>query len=420
MPCERTPFRHGHVWAARREIKGSPADTSDCKTAMTASALPRFLALYTTLFAAFGVASPFFAAFLGGRGLRPEAIGLVLAAGTATRLVAGPAGGRVADRLGTPRLVLVCYAAAASCVAFGYLPAQGVLAFLLVSVAHAAMLAPLTPIADALALRQAVTSREAAAGGRFDYGWVRGAGSAAFIVGTLLSGQAVARFGLVAVIWLNGMLLGVAAWRAWWVPDLLARSASLARDRAVGVTSLLRLPAFRRLMLVAALIQGSHALHDGFVVIYWRSLGIGDGAIGALWSESVAGEVVVFLLVGSFLLNRLGPAGASILAAAGGIVRWTVLAETTSVAAFALVEPLHGLTFALQHLACMRLIVAIVPSRLAATAQAFYGTVAVGVASALLTLGSGPLYSHAGATGFWAMAALCAAAIPVAWRLPRK
>ena len=157
-----------------------------------------------------------------------------------------------------------------------------------------------------------------------------------------------------------------------------------------------------------ALIQGSHALHDGFVVIYWRSLGIGDGAIGVLWSESVAGEVVVFLLVGSFLLNRLGPAGASILAAAGGIVRWTVLAETTSVAAFALVEPLHGLTFALQHLACMRLIAAIVPARLAATAQALYGTVAVGVASALLTLGSGPLYAHGGAGGFWVMAGLCA------------
>ena len=172
-------------------------------------------------------------------------------------------------------------------------------------------------------------------------------------------------------------------------------------------------------MLVAALIQGSHALHDGFVVIHWRSLGIGDGTIGVLWSESVAAEVLVFLLIGRWLLDRLGPAGASILAAAGGIVRWVVLAETTSVAASALVEPLHGLTFALQHLACMRLIAAIVPSRLAATAQAFYGTVAVGVATALLTLGSGPLYAHEGAGGFWVMAGLCAAAIPVAWRLPR-
>jgi PPP family 3-phenylpropionic acid transporter len=387
-------------------------------------ALPRFLALYGALFAAFGVASPFFAAFLAGRALRPEAIGLVLAAGTAVRLGAGPLGASVADRLGAPRLVLVGYLAAAACVAFLYLPAQGVWLLLLVSVAHAAVLAPVTPIADALALAAAhgATANGAARVG-FEYGWVRAAGSAAFVAGTLLAGPAVGRFGLEAIIWLNGVLLGAAAWWACWVPDLpaapmgIAGEGAVGRDEAGGVGSLLRMPVFRRLMLVAALIQGSHALHDGFVVIHWRSLGIGDGTIGVLWSEQVVAEVAVFLFAGRRLLDRLGPAGASILAAVGGVVRWAVLAGTTSVTASALVEPLHGLTFALQHLACMRLIGVVVPARLAATAQAFYGTVAVGVASTVLTLGSGPLYADFGAGGFWVMAALCAAAVPVAWGL---
>jgi PPP family 3-phenylpropionic acid transporter len=371
--------------------------------------LPPFLALYTALFAAFGAASPFFGAFLGERGLRPEAIGLVLAAGTAVRLLAGPIGGLVADRLGMPRLVLVGYFVASCCFAFGYLPAEGLWALLTVSVVHAAALAPLTPIADALTL--------AAGEGRFQYGWVRGAGSAAFILGTLLSGQVVARFGLVAIIWLNGVLLGVAGLCAALVPDFLRDAIPVVRERGAGIRSLLRLPAFRRLMLVAGLIQGSHAFHDGFVVIHWRDVGIGDGTIGVLWSESVAAEVLVFLLIGRWLVDRLGPAWASMLAAAGGVVRWMVLAETTSVAASAVVEPLHGLTFALQHLACMRLITAVVPPALAATAQAFYGTVAVGVASALLTLGSGPLFAQQGAGGFLVMAGLCAAAIPLAWRM---
>jgi MFS transporter, PPP family, 3-phenylpropionic acid transporter len=371
---------------------------------------PRFLALYGALFAAFGVASPFFAAFLASRGLSAEAIGLVLAAGTAIRLLAGPIGGRLADRLALPRLVLMGYAAAASCMAFLYLPASGIWPLLAVSIVHAAVLAPLTPIADALTL-------QAAAGGRFQYGWVRGAGSAAFILGTLLSGQAVARAGLTAIIWLNGALFGLTALCVWFIQDGPRHAAPVASERVVGLASLLRLPPFRRMMLVAALVQGSHALHDGFVVINWRGAGIADGTIGVLWSESVAAEVVVFLFAGRWMLDRLGPAGASMLAALGGVLRWAVLAQTASPVASGLVEPLHGLTFALQHLACMRLIAVVVPPHLAATAQAVYGTVAVGAATAVLTLGSGPLFAHFGAGGFWVMALLCAAAVPVAWTM---
>ena len=187
-------------------------------SARSASALSRFLALYIALFAAFGAASPFFAAFLAGRGLRPEAIGLVLAAGTAIRLLAGPLGGRLADRLGAPRWVLTAIRRRRLLVAFGYLPAAGLWTLLLVSVAHASVLAPINPIADALALAAGPAGRG------FEYGWVRGAGSAAFIAGTLFAGQAVSRFGLVAIIWLNGTLLALAALCAARVPDRLRAS----------------------------------------------------------------------------------------------------------------------------------------------------------------------------------------------------
>ncbi len=376
---------------------------------MAQSPLPRFLALYIALFAAFGVASPFFAAFLAGRGLRPEAIGLVLAAGTGIRLLAGPLGGRLADRLGSPRWVLTAYAAAAALVAFSYLPAAGLGPLLLVSVAHASVLAPINPLADALAL--AAGRPKGSSGRGFPYGWVRGAGSAAFIAGTLLAGLAVSRFGLVAIIWLNGTLLATGAICAARVPDRLRHPFS--PEAAGGFGTLLRAPQFRRLMLVAALIQGSHAMHDGFAVIRWTSAGIGSGTIGLLWSELVVAEVVVFLFIGRTLVDRLGPAGASALAAIGGIVRWAVLAQSGSVAAAALVEPLHGLTFALQHLACMRLLGQIVPPHLAGTAQAFYNTVAVGAATAFLTLLCGPLYGAFGPGGFWVMGGLCAAAIPL-------
>ena len=73
-----------------------------------------------------------------------------------------------------------------------------------------------------------------------------------------------------------------------------------------------------------------------------------------------------------------------------------------------------GITFALLHLTCMRLLVGCVPRHLAATGLTLYGTVGIGAPATLLTLVSAPLYARFGAHGFWVMAALCAAALPLA------
>ena len=119
-----------------------------------------------------------------------------------------------------------------------------------------------------------------------------------------------------------------------------------------------------------------------------------------LWSESVAAEVLVFFLIGPALVTWLTPAGALAVAALAGLLRWTVLAQSAAVLALALVQPLHGITFALLHLACMRLLARIVPPGLEGTAQALYGTVGIGAVTACLTLVSGALYARVGAHGF--------------------
>jgi PPP family 3-phenylpropionic acid transporter len=180
---------------------------------------------------------------------------------------------------------------------------------------------------------------------------------------------------------------------------------------------LLRLPLYRKMVLLAMLILGSHAMHDSFAMIRWSRAGISPGTSGILWSLSVAAEVVVFLLVGRPLLDRIGPAGAAMLSAGAGVVRWAVMAETAWLPAVAAIEPLHGLTFALLHLTCMRLLAQCVPRHLETTALTIYGTVGIGIATALLTLACGPIFERFGAHGFWAMAALCAAAMPLALTL---
>ncbi len=382
-----------------------------------AASLAQFLALYVFLFAAFGALSPFQPALFSARGLRPELIGLMLAAGTAVRLITGPIAGRLADRFAVPRGVLAAFTLAAAVAALAYLSVRHPWSLLIVSILQAMALAPIVPIADALTLASAVPALRS---GGFDYGWVRGAGSAAFIIGVIVGGRTIAHFGFAATILLNAALLAVASVIAAWVPDRLASHAAAwrhaPREHANhdGLRALLRLAPFRRVLLVAALIQGSHAMHDSFAVIRWQAAGINAGTIGLLWSEGVAAEIVVFLVAGRLVLNRVGPAAAAMLAALAGVVRWGVMAQITAIAPIALVEPLHGLTFALLHLACMRLISETVPSALAATAQTAYATLAIGATTALLTLCSGPLYARFGAGGFWVMSGLCGVALPLA------
>jgi len=380
------------------------------------STLYRFLSLYAALYAGFGVQSPYLPILLDNRHLSPEAIALALAAGTAMRLTAAPAVARLADRFDAPKTMLALCSAAAGLIGLGYLPAQGALALIALGVVHTAALAPLPPLSDTLALGAATPT---GFGGmpkwKFHYGWLRGCGSAAFVVGLVMSGQAIGHFGIVVIVWLNAALLAAAAPMALGVPQLLATGgdvrATPSQVRGVGV--LLRLPLYLKMVLLAMLILASHAMHDSFAMIRWSRAGISPGTSGILWSLSVAAEVVVFLLVGRPLIDRIGPAGAAMLSAGAGVVRWAVMAETAWLPAVAAIEPLHGLTFALLHLTCMRLLAQCVPRHLEATALTIYGTVGIGIATALLTLACGPIFERFGAHGFWAMAALCAAALPL-------
>lgn len=371
--------------------------------------LGRFLVLYAAMYAAFGVASPFLPAFLHSRGMPAEALGAIVAGGTLIRLVAAPLAARLGDRLLGLRVVLVASALAAALITPGYFWAYGTAPLAALYLAQAATLAPTAVLADALAV-----------GRRFEYGWVRGAGSAAFVAGTLVSGQGVAAFGLAAIVALQAALLAAEALAACRVPERPHFLAATKRaSPKSSVLLLLRLASFRRLVLAAALVLGSHAMHDAFAVIRWNDAGIGPAATSVLWSEAVAAEVVVFFFAGPALVTRLTPGGAIALAALAGVLRWAVMAQTASLLAAALVQPLHGITFALLHLACMRLIARTVPPGLEGTAQAIYGTVGVGAASATLTLASGMLYGRFGPAAFWAMAALCAAATPLGLKLMR-
>jgi MFS transporter, PPP family, 3-phenylpropionic acid transporter len=381
-------------------------------------ALRSFILLYVLMYAAFGVASPFWPRFFETRGMTPEQIGLLLGLGTMVRLIAGPVAGRIADRLQQLRGVLAATAALAACLAFGLLWVAGFWIFLIVRLCQEAALAPTTSLADALAL--GASKSRAASGERFEYGWVRGSASAAFVFGTMVAGQVIGWAQLTSIAWMHAVLLLGAAASALLLPAPHNRPEAAPEPSSFrAVRELMAIIVFRRVVLIAALVYGSHAMHDAFAVIRWNAAGISPLTISLLWSEAVIAEVIVFFLIGPRLIDAIGPGGAAAIASMAATLRWIVMASSTDPLALAIVQPLHGMTFALLHLACMRLMTAAVPQHLAATGLAIYA-LGPGIITALLTLSSGVLYARLGANGFLVMALLSALALPLCLELQRS
>lgn len=380
--------------------------------------LGHFLLLYAALYGGYGALSPFLPGFLSERGLSSQQIATVLALALLARLVAGPLAGRHADQSGAAQHVLVLALGFSAGFTAAMIAGQGFWPLLALCLAQAVVTAPLAPLADSLVL-------SANEGGKaFEYGWVRAMGSAAFIAATVPTGYLVDRYGIASGVMVGAAGFGIAALIA--LPRRRAlRSANedgptaMRPDRGHGAEfrELAASPIFRRLILAAALVIGAHALHDAFAVIAWTSAGLSAWMAGLLWSESVAAEVLVFLWAGPHILARIGPARAVACAALAGALRWAVQAETTSLPALIGIQCLHGLTFALLHLACLAIIAEAVPERIRATALAVYGSVGLGLASALLTLAAGILYAAFGLRAFWVMSALSLLAVPVALSL---
>jgi PPP family 3-phenylpropionic acid transporter len=180
----------------------------------------------------------------------------------------------------------------------------------------------------------------------------------------------------------------------------------------------LAIPSLRWLILVSALIQGSHAFYYAFGTLAWQAAGIGAGTIGALWAVGVVAEIALFIW-GRRLVERLGPVRLSLLAGGAGVLRWGVTAVTTDLWVLFPLQLLHAGTFGAQHLATMMVLARIVPGPQAGTAQALHASLGSGLSMGVLTLACGPLYAAFGAGGFWSMALLCAASVPATLALGR-
>ena len=337
------------------------------------------------VFAASAMTTAFLPAYLSEAGLDAAAIGSLLAISTVLRMVAVPVWGAIADGRGNVAATLMAASTVAGIASAALLPAGSFWVLVLVACLQGAGAAPLMPLADAVSL--ALSAR-----GRLDYGLVRGAASGCYTVASLAGGWLVGFFGprVVPVFCTIGFLMAAGAARL-----LAAETATTRRAGLAGIPRLFLNRPFVLTLAASAVIQGSHAALFALSTLHWQNAGISSGMIGLFWAEGLLVESLVFMFCRP-LAERIGPARLTAISASLAVLRWGVTGATTSVLPLLLVQPLHGVIFASQHLSAMQILSRQLPPERAGAAQTLYAALGGALPVSLFTVIAGHLYDGSG------------------------
>ena len=196
----------------------------------------------------------------------------------------------------------------------------------------------------------------------------------------------------------SALLLAV----TWWLPRP-SHDVLVAPTAPIADLPALERPRLRTFLAAVALMQGSHAVLYGFGTRHWQEIGLAESTIGWLWSWGVIVEIALFA-VGRHLVSRFGALGLMIIAGAGGVVRWPLLAWVDSPWLLLGIQTLHATTFAAMHLGAMTWIRDSIPTRSMQRATALYSALGNGVALGVGMMLAGVLYERIAGLAYLAMA----------------
>ncbi len=377
----------------------------------------RSTTLACLFFAGFGCLIPFLPLWLEKlHGFSGTQIGLVLAIGGFSRVIAGPLTAAWADGCSDRRAPMFLFAGLLTA---GFLILRFLHDFyavfglvLLLDIAFWGLL----PVVETALLRLTRNARPS-------YGVARGLASAAFVVGSTAVGMLLDRFGPWSIwAWLLGISALLIAAAAWMRPEPVAGVAPEAAfsERLAAGLGMLRDPVFTLFIFAAGLIQATHGfLYTAGSLIWANQQHLSGTTISMLWNIGTVAEVGFLMFLGGWSA-RFRPETLIVAGGIGAVIRWSALATLPPLAVLVPLQLLHALTFAATFLGGMRLIQRLHGDARTPTAQMIYMAIASAPTQAGATLISGPLYDHYGARGYYAMTVVAAAGLGLALLMRRR
>lgn len=368
---------------------------------------------YSAVFIGLGASAPYIPVWFADQGLSGAQIGLILSAPMMARMLTAPAIGVWADSFSLRRTPLILLAAMAAATYLLLVLPFGFWWWAAVWFLAATAISTISPLTDVIVLARA--RRDG-----FNYGWPRGIGSAAYIVGNITMGAVLARFSPdLLLIWIiaSALLAAVGA-RLLLPPDPVREGggrSSLA-ERLGGLGGLLRDRAFMLAVVSVGLIQSAHAFYYGFSALAWKAQGLPETLTGLLWGFGVAVEIA-FLWFMEPWRRSIGPRRLLVLGGVAAVVRWGALALSPPLWLLFPIQALHALSFCATFIASLQIVERLSTPANASAAQTINSAFSGGLLIGLATLASGALFDAYGAYGYFAMAAMSALGLAGSLRL---
>ena len=340
----------------------------------------KFSLVYFSIFIVIGINAPFFPLWLSSKGFTERYIAIILATSVLTKLLANPFFAGLGDKYGNRKIPMLYLSFISTIILFSLNIFNSLYLIAFIAITSWALFAPLMPLTESL-------TTTAIKKYNFDYGNTRLWGSVSFIIIAFFGGIIIEKYGLKYV----PILMTIGALFLFLSIIIMPTIPSLPARKKFSTYALLKNRNFFPFLLACGAIQSSHGIYYGFSTIYWKSIGLSETVIGALWAEGVVFEIILLAYFYKFK-NYTSPKIFIIIAGVMAIIRWTLMAYADTILFIALIQILHAFTFGLTHLAAINFISEVMPIRAQAKSQALYSAISMGAFLALSISVSGDLY----------------------------
>jgi len=366
---------------------------------------------YLAFYLGMGAFMPFMSLFLHERGFNGGEIGLILAVGSLTGIVAQPLFGLINDLAKDYRTILKLTTLLSALVSFGYFFSHGLVPILVTAVLFSFINTPTGPIIDSIAVEKGPSFG-------FAYGQVRLWGALGFALVTVVAGYVYSRVGYQ-------YSYPAYAFFACLIFILIFTFPKLERPHSGPVYGKEVLGAvfsngpFVLFIAMTLLISATNTMNFSYLPIYFQKLHYPMEVVG--WNFTIAAVVEIPLFwYSAKVMQRIGLFPILAIGTGAYALKYCLMGFAPAVGVVLGLQALDGIAFAFYFSAAVEIVNLMAPAHAKATAQSVFGA-AGGISGIIGNLAGGLIVDHQGPQFlFWLMGAIGLLATILFFVFPNK